>query len=195
MTNDCLTTDKQGSVEAKNHHALLRNGVGVAVAAVAVVWAATLWAQPVYDLRERSGAIDAYARGVGLAHQSRWQEAIAAFDQALQAAPDYANALVQRASANASLDKIEAAAADYEKARAAGDASANTTGELAWDYYLLGRFDDAVAMNRTALKASPDELWIQFDLALSLLASGPEAESRTPPPAGPPARRAAHLRA
>ena len=37
---------------------------------------------------------------------------------------------------------------------------------------MLGRFDDAATMNRTALKASPDELWIQFDLALSLLASG-----------------------
>jgi hypothetical protein len=45
-------------------------------------------------------------------------------------------------------------------------------GDLAWLYYLTGSLDQATDMNRQALEASPDELWIQFDLGLSLLAAG-----------------------
>lgn len=65
-----------------------------------------------------------------------------------------------------------------KKPTANGEDSANVAGELAWVYHLLGRFDDAVAMNRTALGVSPDELWIQYDLGLSLLASGKVDEAK-----------------
>jgi len=147
-------------------------GTGLIVAIVTAGWAAAIWVQPVYDLRAQTGAIDAYAQGVGLAYQGRQEEAIAAFDQALQAAPTYANAYTGRAEAYFALENYQAAAADLEKARAAGDESANVAGELAWAYYLLGRFDEASAMNRIALTQSPDELYIRFDLALSLLTNG-----------------------
>lgn len=148
------------------------SGAGLILTVVAVGWAATVLLTPVPDLRAREGAIDAYARGVGLAYQSRWDEAIAEFDAALQAAPNYANAYVERAQAHAGRGDYAAAAADYEQARANGNTTANVAGELAWAYYLLGRFDDATAMNRTALSAGSADLWIQFDLALSLLSSG-----------------------
>ncbi|MEN9934747.1 MAG: Tetratricopeptide repeat [Chloroflexota bacterium] len=145
---------------------------GVGITTVVVVWATSIYLQPVYDLRAQGGAIDAYARGVGLAHQERWQEALAAYDEALAAAPGYATALTQRAEAKAALGDLQAAALDYEQARAAGEGRAFVAGNLAWIYYLLGRHDDAVAMNRVALETSPDELWIQFDMGLALLASG-----------------------
>ncbi len=153
-------------------------GAGIAITSVAVVWVGMIFAQPVDDLRERGTAIDAYAAGVGLAYQSKHTEAVAAFDQALQAAPRYSNALAERARAHGELGDHTGAAADFEAARAAGDASANVAGELAWTYHLLGRFDDAVAMNRTALQASPDELWVQYDLGLSLLAAGKLDEAK-----------------
>lgn len=146
--------------------------VGSAIALVAVVWAAQVYAQPVIDLREQGNAIRDYAQGVGFAYQDKWTDAITAFDAAIGAVPTYANALAQRAEAHSELGDLEAAAADYEKAQAAGDQSGNTAGELAWIYYLQGRFADAIAMNRTALQASPGELWIQYDLALSYLAAG-----------------------
>jgi tetratricopeptide (TPR) repeat protein len=145
---------------------------GGAITLLALVWAGSVYAQPVVDLRDQGQAIQAYAQGMGLAYQKKHKEAIAAFDTALQAAPDYANALAQRAEAQSALGNWDAAAADYEKARAAGDQSGNTAGELAWIYYLQGRFDEAIAMNRTALQATPGELWIQYDLALSLLTAG-----------------------
>lgn len=146
--------------------------MGAAITLVALLWAGRVYAEPVVDLREQGQAIGAYAQGIGLAYQNKYEEAIAAFDTALQAAPTYANALAQRAEAQSALGNWVEAAADYEKARAAGDQGGNTAGELAWIYYLQGRFDEAIAMNRTALQASPSELWIQYDLALSLLTAG-----------------------
>jgi tetratricopeptide (TPR) repeat protein len=126
------------------------------------------------DCRAADGtaAIDAYAQGVGLAYQDRNEEAIAAFDVALGCAPDYANAWVARAESRAALGDYAAAIADYEAARQAGNTAAYVAGDLGWLYYLTGRFDDATAMNQAALAVSPDELWIQFDLGLSLLAAG-----------------------
>ena len=147
-------------------------GVGAVAAVVVISMAANTWLQPVFDLRESGDTINAYANGVGLAHQDRWPEATVAFDQAIQGAPTYTNALVARAQAQGQQGNHEQAIADYERARAAGNESASVAGELAWAYYLQNRFDDATAMNRTALVASPDELWIQFDLGLGLLASG-----------------------
>lgn len=146
--------------------------MGSAITLSALLWASSVYAQPVIDLREQGNAIAAYAQGVGLAYQGKPEEALAAFDDAIRAAPTYANALAQRAEAQSALGDFAAAAADYEKAQAAGDRSGNTAGELAWVYYLLGRFDDAVRMNQIALEASPGDLWIQYDLALSLLTAG-----------------------
>lgn len=145
---------------------------GAAITIVAVVWAGTIWAQPVFDLREASGAIDSYAEGVSLAYQGQYTEAVAAFDKALAAYPNYASAAGQRAAANMALGNTEAAIADYQKARAAGDGTASLAGELAYAQYTLGRFDQAIAANKEALAIRPDELWIRFDLALANLASG-----------------------
>lgn len=148
------------------------SGTGILVSLIAIGWSAQLWAKPVYDLREQSGAIESYARGTGLEHQELHEEAIAAFDEAISAAPTYTDAYSARAGAKGAMGDLEAAAVDYENARANGDTSANTAGELAWIYYELGRFDDAIAMNRAALESSPGELWIRFDLGLALLVSG-----------------------
>lgn len=148
------------------------SGTGMAITLYAAVWAVQVWLQPVFDLREQGGAIEAFARGTGLAHQELYQEAIAAFDEATHSAPTFADAYSARAEANLALGDLPAAATNYEQARAHGDSSANTAGMLAWTYYLLGRFDEAIAMNRTALESAPGELWIRFDLGLTLLAAG-----------------------
>lgn len=156
---------------------------GSGVAIFATGWALVTFLKPVPDLRacktaDGTFAIDAYAQGVGLAYQNLHSEAIGSFDKALSCASNYANAYAARGESNVSLGNYEAAAADYEKARANGDATGNSAGELAWIYYLLGRFDDAAAMNRTALTAAPGELWIQFDLGLSLLGANKIDEAR-----------------
>ncbi len=156
---------------------LIFTSVGTAIALVAGVWAGATYARPVTDLRDcraadGTPAIDAYARGVGLAYQAQHAPAIAAFDEALGCAPDYGSAWVARAESRAALGDYPAAIGDYEAARKAGNKAAFVAGDLAWLYYLTGRFDEAIRMNRQALLVSPDELWIQFDLGLSLLAAG-----------------------
>jgi tetratricopeptide (TPR) repeat protein len=148
------------------------SGVGTIITVVATGMALTTWTQPVPDLRDQGSAIDAYARGVGLAHQERWDEALLAYNEAIQAVPTYTSAYVARAETSMQQGNYRLAVADYERARAEGNQSASVAGNLAWAYHLQGRFDDAAAMNRTALSASPNELWIQFDLGLSLLAAG-----------------------
>jgi tetratricopeptide (TPR) repeat protein len=147
-------------------------GAGAAVTVSAVIWATAILLRPVYDLRQHEAAINAYARGVGLAHQASWDEAVTAFDEAIAAIPDYSRALSARAEAHSMLGNVDAAIADYEAARVAGDTTANSAGNLAWLYYQAGRYDESVAMNQAGLEKSPDELWLQFDLALSLLARG-----------------------
>jgi len=151
--------------------------VGSAVALVAVVWAVVLFAKPVKDLRQcmtddGTPAIDAYAQGVGLAYQDLYEEAIVQFDAALACEPKYVNALRERADAYASLGDWEASSADYLAAQEFGDKTSNTAGNLAWNYYLMGNFEDAIAMNQQALEKDPDELWIRYDLALAYLANG-----------------------
>lgn len=156
---------------------LVFTAVGTTIALVAAVWAGATYLKPVADLRDcraadGTPAIDAYAQGVGLAYQAQHAAAISAFDTALGCAPDYANAWVARAESRAALGDYAAAIADYEAAQKAGNKEAFVAGDLAWLYYLTGRLDEATAMNQQALAASPDELWIQFDLGLSLLAAG-----------------------
>jgi tetratricopeptide (TPR) repeat protein len=146
-------------------------GVGSVIAVIAVIWAVVLYTQPVKDQRD-TGAIRSYAQAEGLAHQEKWEEAIELYDQAIAAAPDYANAYLGRADAAGSLGNIEAAVTDFEAAIARGDKTASTAGNLAWHYYLLGRFDDAIRLNQIALQSAPDELWIRYDLGLAQLASG-----------------------
>ncbi len=147
-------------------------GAGSLATLVAVVWATSITLQPVPDRREQGSAIDAYARGYGLAYQGRYEQAIDAYNGALSASPDYASAYAQRADAYSSLGDNAKAAADYEAARANGDESTSTAGNLGWTYYLLGRFDDAIKLNRETLAKSPDELWIRFNQAVTLLAAG-----------------------
>jgi tetratricopeptide (TPR) repeat protein len=147
-------------------------GMGTLTTLIAIGWAAAITLQPVPDLRDRSGAIEAYARGVGLAYQLKFQEAVTAFDEALKAAPDYAAAFAARAATNMALSKVAESIGDFEQARANGDDTSSTGGDLAEAYYLAGRFEDSIKLNREILAQKPDELWIRFNLAIGLLAFG-----------------------
>lgn len=142
------------------------------IGGIAVLWAVATWATPVADLRTKPDAIAAYAKAAAFAHRERWPDALAHYGKALEIAPDYTQALTGRAEAYQRLDKRAEAAADYEKTRALGDKRAWVAGNLAWIYYEMGRLQDAIAMNKQALEASPDEGWIQFDLGLAQLAAG-----------------------
>ena len=110
------------------------------MAVVAVVWAGLVALQPVFDLRQQGNAINAYARGMGLAHQSRWSEAVKAFDEAIVLVPDYERALFNRGEALSWLGRFDAAAADFEAALDVDDTATTTIGDLAYLRLANGRF-------------------------------------------------------
>ncbi len=145
-------------------------GAGLLITFIATTWALIVFLTPVSRIPDE--AIDAYARGVGLAYQNESEKAVAAFDAALAQAPDYANAFFERGSAKAGLGNYEAASSDFEAARAAGRDDASVAWNLAWLYYLQGRFDESIQTNRRTLELDPALLGARFDLALSLLTSG-----------------------
>jgi tetratricopeptide (TPR) repeat protein len=153
-------------------------GGGSLIALIAMVWAIGIYVKPVFDVREQGDAIEQYSAGVGLAYQDRYDEAITAFDAALVAYPQYANALTERANAQYALGQYELAIADYKSAIAAGDKNPNTMGMLAYQYHLIGDFENAIAMDRKGLEIAPDELWLKFDLGLNLMLNDQIEESR-----------------
>ena len=87
---------------------------------------------------------------------------MAAFDEAIAKAPQYANALYWRAGAKASLGDLEASIADYKAAQAAGKDDATVAWELGLSYYLQGQFDEALASFRTALERDPKRITVKL---------------------------------
>lgn len=144
--------------------------VGSAIVGFNLLWMAVLLIWPLPELPE--SAIDAYAKGAGLAYQGQAGEAIEAFDQALADAPDYAAAFYERGNAYFDLGEYEKAAADYVAAQETGRDDVNVGWNLGWTYYLLGRFDDAVRVNAHTLEIDPARIGVRLNQALVLLAQG-----------------------
>jgi tetratricopeptide (TPR) repeat protein len=156
---------------------------GIGMAGVATVWAISVYTQPVFDLRSKPEAIDAYARGYTLAYQGEYAEAIQLLDTAIADVPDYTNAYIARGEAYAASGNLEQGIADLIKARELGASSPNVAGNIAWFYHQLGRFEEAIAMDQAGV-AQGGELWIQFDLGMNLLAAGRIDEARAAYQAG-----------
>jgi tetratricopeptide (TPR) repeat protein len=151
-------------------------GVGTSLAFLCTGWlAVSLIFQPSIL---PDPAIEAYAQGVGLAWQSRHQDAVAQFDQALALAPDYANAYYERGNAHYNLGQYEQAAADYVLAGDYGRDDANVGWNLGWIYYLLGRYDQAIQTDQRVLERDPTVVGVRMNLALALLAQGRFDEAR-----------------
>lgn len=123
-------------------------------------------------------AIQAYATGVGLAHQQGYAQAQEAFSEAIALAPGYANALYERAKANHLLSQLEQAAADYAAALEAGRNDVNVYWNAGWNAYILGDYPQAIALTEQALALAPDQLALHFNLALAHLAAGQIVEAK-----------------
>lgn len=117
-------------------------------------------------------AINSYARGVGLAYQEDHAGALQAYGQALEQAPDYANAYYGRAQSQFDLANFEAAAQDYQAAIAAGKDDVSTHWNLAWTWYRMGRFAESIQESQQALKLDSGLVAVQYNLGLANLAKG-----------------------
>lgn len=144
--------------------------LGSTLAVVVAVWAAFVMLRPLPLLPET--AIDAYAEGVGLAWRGEHEIAIQKFNEALTAEPDYANALYERGNAWFSLSDYPAALRDFEAAVNAGREDTNAGWNLGWTYYVMGRYEDAIRVNRAVLEKDPSLIAVRFNLALALMVNG-----------------------
>lgn len=150
-------------------------GLGTVIAVIVALWALIAMLLPIPTIPEE--AINAYAEGVGKAWYGDTAGAIADFDRALSIEPDYANALYERGNAHYFAGDYQASLADYEAAWNTGREDTNVGWNLGWNYYILGRFDEAIEIDRRVLRQDPSLLGVQFNLALALMARGDFAEA------------------
>ncbi|MBT9586559.1 hypothetical protein IV102_24660 [bacterium] len=155
-------------------------GSGLLLTVVAMGAALSTYLAPVPDLRNRKGAIEHYAQGMGKVHMELLKESIAEFDQAIAAAPDYGDAYLERGRAYLYMDPPDLAKSLDSFAKALQFDPSNTAvyTEMAWGQYLQGEFENSIKTCQTGLQQRPDSLQLQFQLGLSLLASGQEKEAR-----------------
>jgi tetratricopeptide (TPR) repeat protein len=151
--------------------------MGMVIAVGVSAWGALNFFAPVKDLRDFPGAIEAYAQASGYSYRGEYTDAVTKYDEALLLAPDYARAYRGRGDAYYYLDDYKAAITDLEKARQYGDQTFGTGGNLGWYYYLDSRFADAIQLDREIVAEYPGELWIRFNLAVTLLADGQVLEA------------------
>ncbi|MBI3960527.1 MAG: tetratricopeptide repeat protein [Chloroflexi bacterium] len=145
-------------------------GLSSLIALGTTVWMIQVILTPVTAIPQ--AAIQSYAVGVGLAHQQGYAQAQEAFSEAIALAPDFANALYERAKANHLLNQLEQAAADYTAAMEAGRQDVNVYWNAGWNAYSMGDYPQAIALTEQALEMAPDQLALHFNLALAQLAAG-----------------------
>ena len=122
--------------------------------------------------------VDAYARGKSAIYKGEYSTAIKAFDEALSAAPGYADALFERANAKLYNKEYDQAIEDYRAARAAGRNDTNLAWSLGWTLYLNGKFDEAVTESRLSYQLDPRSFGARCNTAIALLAQGKFEEAR-----------------
>jgi tetratricopeptide (TPR) repeat protein len=107
-------------------------------------------------LTARLALADAYAK------DGRFTDAVAQYDQLLAVSPDAGSALLGRGSAEIALDRLDAAAADFQRVvdLAKGAEMANVDPQLQSAYYSLG----VVALK----KGQPPEAVIQLSQAIQI---------------------------
>lgn len=153
--------------------------VGMAITLVTAGSVSTVYSEPVAYIPD--SAVAAYARGFGLTYRGDYPGAVVSYNDALNLAPGYANALAGRGEAHIAMKSDEgftAAAKDYEQAQLSGKNDAIVAGKLGWIYYLQGRFDDSIRASRQSLTFDPNRADVRLNLAIAQLASGKIEEAK-----------------
>lgn len=153
--------------------------VGSGIVVFCMAWMSWSLIQLVGRSEVNEEAINAYAEGVGLSYQGRYDEAIQKFNAALEADVYYAKAYYERGNAYLAKGDLGSAIADMENARFWGmenDVSVNWN--LGWTYYLSGQYAKAVEINNVVLSQRPETIGVRSNQAISYLAMGDFANAQ-----------------
>ena len=144
--------------------------VGTGLVLFCMLWMGKILIEPKPTISEE--AIGAYAEGYGLSYQEKYEDAIAALDRALAIKPDYGNAMYERGFNYLQVHNYERGVSDFLAARELGVDGEYTYWNLAWAYYLMGRYDDAIQANNVILDSDPSVIGMRMNQGLAYLARG-----------------------
>ncbi|NWF65053.1 MAG: tetratricopeptide repeat protein [Chloroflexi bacterium] len=146
--------------------------VGSGIVGFCMLWLSWSLIEIIGRPEVNSAAINAYAEGVGLSYQGRYENAIEKFNQAIAENKYYAKAYYERGLAYYSLNDYTTAIAQMEEARQRGLDDTNLNWNLGWIYYLDGQYNKAIETNERILASNPQVLGMRMNQALTYLAMG-----------------------
>lgn len=127
-------------------------------------------AQPVVKKLQEAQAFN--DRGVDLAEQGKYQQAIAAFHQAIEIYPTYENAHNNLGIALGSQNKFAEAAAAFKKALAINPQNIETYNNLGIALGSQGNFKEAVSAFNSAIQINPQEPTSHQNLGVAFWSQG-----------------------
>ena len=108
-------------------------------------------------------------RGYAYSELGDYQQAIADYTRAIQADPEYAYAYNRRGNAYAKLNDYQQAIIDFQSLITLDEEWLDTIGvNYALILSYVGRYEEAVAINRDYLSRKPDEYTARYNLAVAL---------------------------
>lgn len=153
--------------------------VGSGIVGFSVLWMSWSLIELIGRSEVKPNAIHAFAEGMGLSYQGRYDEAIEKFNTALLEDSFYANAYYERGNAYYSLGDLETAIADMETARYWGlEDDVNVNWNLGWTYYLNGQYSKAIQINEVVLRNRPEIIGMRSNQAINYLVMGDFANAQ-----------------
>lgn len=118
-------------------------------------------------------------KGVELAEQGRFEEAIAAFNRAIEIYPKYENAHNNLGLALGSQKQFSEAAVEFQHALAINPQNVETYNNLGIALGSQGKFSQAIAAFRQAIKIEPDDPNSHQNLGVAFWSQGKKPEAVT----------------
>ena len=146
--------------------------VGSGIVGICVLWLGWSLLELLIRPEVNPNAIQAYADGIGLEHQGRYDEAISKFTLAIEENPSYAKAYYERGLSYYSLGDMQTALSEMEVARSNGLDDTSINWNLGWTYYLTGEYEKAFEANERVLSGHPEVLGVRMNQAISFLVNG-----------------------
>lgn len=146
--------------------------VGSGIVGICVLWLGWSMIELLIRPEVNHEAIQAYADGVGLEYQGRYEDAVSRFTLAIEKNPSYAKAYYERGLSYYSLGDMQTALSEMELARANGLDDTSINWNLGWTYYLTGEYEKAFEANERVLSGHPEVLGVRMNQAISYLVSG-----------------------
>lgn len=162
--------------------------------------------QPVYNVRHSSDNPEMhYQLGRYYQGQRRYDQALAAYEHALKASPEFVEARNGKGVIYANQGKYDLAIEEFKAALEHAPQAAHVHNNLGYAYYLKGQYEDAAAAMEQAIAFDPDSRRAHNNLGLAYaqigdkalahqeLTKGAERMAEAPPAAAEPAKPVAEV--